>query len=314
MINNKHIAIAGLISVAVLVANGQFQEQSQPGGPLVPQATVASVVEPMVVPVDSAVLRQTGLAETTASTAEPTPLTDVQLSRMSPSVQALAARGGNEAVDLIVAYQSAPEQQEVNRAVALGASIQRSYPSLGMVSLRLPAAALGQLSLSENIKHLSLNAKVEASAALTIAPLQPIGVAEIETIGNSGLETANVPYLNGDKLLAMGAAGIAVIDSGVNDHWDLNVASRYDCTAAATSLSKQALSGCVDVVSLGMQGRSLDPFGHGTHVASVASGDGSDSGGKYKGVATRLPIHSFQVLNGRARARFRRHRRLRLDP
>jgi len=69
-------------------------------------------------------------------------LTDLAAERMSPAVSALASRGGREPVELIVSYATALNQQEIDRAIALGAEVQRSFTALRLVSLRVPAEAL----------------------------------------------------------------------------------------------------------------------------------------------------------------------------
>ena len=61
-------------------------------------------------------------------------------------------------------------------------------------------------------------------------------------------------------------------------------------------------AGKVEIVVDGGPGNDpKDPFGHGTHVSSAASGDGNSSNGDYPGVARGAPIVSVRVLdhNGR---------------
>ena len=69
--------------------------------------------------------------------------------------------------------------------------------------------------------------------------------------------------------------GVALIDSGVVPHRDLGLAGAND--------SRPRLVGSVDFVN----GRTMpyDDFGHGTHVAGIIGGDGTDSDGAYAGVA-----------------------------
>src|SRR5262249_17966611 len=42
---------------------------------------------------------------------------------------------------------------------------------------------------------------------------------------------------------------------------------------------------------------SNDYYGHGTHVAGIAAGNGSASAGKYQGIAPRANLIDFRVLN-----------------
>jgi serine protease AprX len=48
---------------------------------------------------------------------------------------------------------------------------------------------------------------------------------------------------------------------------------------------------------------SSDGYGHGTHIASVLAGDGSESGGKYIGVAPMANIINVKVSNDDGSAR-----------
>jgi serine protease AprX len=48
---------------------------------------------------------------------------------------------------------------------------------------------------------------------------------------------------------------------------------------------------------------TFDGYGHGTHVSSVAAGDGSDSNGKYIGVAPMANIINVKVTNDDGSAR-----------
>src|SRR5205823_10334745 len=56
----------------------------------------------------------------------------------------------------------------------------------------------------------------------------------------------------------------------------------HESLRVALGLSRVAAS--VDFTG---EGRTDDPFGHGTHVASLAAGAGQPSGGAYTGVAPR---------------------------
>jgi subtilisin family serine protease len=74
-------------------------------------------------------------------------------------------------------------------------------------------------------------------------------------------------------------ADIAVLDTGVADHPDLDVVARTDCTSS--------FSGCAD-------GRGEDGSGHGTHVAGTAAAIDNNFG--TVGVAPGARVHSVKVL------------------
>ncbi|MFK4082975.1 S8 family serine peptidase [Kribbella sp. NPDC020789] len=93
----------------------------------------------------------------------------------------------------------------------------------------------------------------------------------------------SVPQIGAPAAWQRGLTGkgvkIAVLDTGI-DPTHPDVAGRI---AAA-----EDFSGSGDVV---------DHFGHGTHVASIAAGNGAASGGKYKGVAPDATLLNAKVLD-----------------
>ena len=92
---------------------------------------------------------------------------------------------------------------------------------------------------------------------------------------------ASVPQIQAPRLWDVGLTGegvrIAMIDTGVDaEHPDLE-----GRIANATDFSGEG---------------PMDQHGHGTHCASVATGTGAASGGKYRGVAPGATIYSAKVL------------------
>lgn len=87
-----------------------------------------------------------------------------------------------------------------------------------------------------------------------------------------------LPAIGADDLQYDGSGiRVAVIDTGVYDHPDLNVVENRNF------ISNESIQNYGDDV------------GHGTHVAGIISGDGSGSSGKYKGVAP-----GALIINARA--------------
>ncbi|MDE3089345.1 MAG: S8 family serine peptidase, partial [Chloroflexota bacterium] len=80
--------------------------------------------------------------------------------------------------------------------------------------------------------------------------------------------------------------GVAVIDSGVFASNDLG----------------SRLVACVDLVAPTITDCRADPGGHGSHVAGIIAGNGTDSasnaGGAYKGIAPGANIISVRIIDG----------------
>ena len=81
--------------------------------------------------------------------------------------------------------------------------------------------------------------------------------------------------------------GIAVIDSGISSSLDL-------LKGGNRVVYSEAFGGFLPQV---------DTYGHGTHVAGIAAGDGSASGGKLSGVAPGASLIDLRVLDGSGIAR-----------
>jgi serine protease AprX len=87
------------------------------------------------------------------------------------------------------------------------------------------------------------------------------------------------PYNQGQGI------GVAVIDSGVNPNGDLYTNMGVNRQVADIRFNSD------------YNQSPFDGYGHGTHVASIIGGDGSESSGKYIGVAPMVNIINVKVSN-----------------
>ncbi len=85
--------------------------------------------------------------------------------------------------------------------------------------------------------------------------------------------------------------GVAVVDSGINPSGDLYTDMGVNRQIANVRFNTD------------YNQNTSDGYGHGTHVSSVIGGDGSDSGGKYIGVAPMVNIINVKVSNDDGSAR-----------
>lgn len=213
--------------------------------------------------------------------------------KMSPSVAKLARAGGDNMVSIIVSYADFPQLADGERLDALGAEIVRSYSALNMHAVRIPASRLGELAVAASISRLSLDAPVKASSY-------------------AARQTAKEPGLVGGLAFPVDPnLGVAVLDSGVSLHPDIRLASSVNfvttdkyCRTAFRTLSPQLTLHKlqpVDDTTLETAVTGCDPFGHGTHVAGIVSGNGYSSNDSYRGVAAGANIHSVRVLDADGR-------------
>ncbi|MFI5729819.1 S8 family serine peptidase [Kribbella sp. NPDC051587] len=188
-----------------------------------------------------------------------------RLDRALFDVTTLLAEGADDAhsktLPVIIRYAGAPL-----RPTAPGTTGSRSLTSIGARATRVQKSSAATFWSS-------------LKSARTAGPVERISLDHRVT---ASLDQS-VPQIGAPAAWQRGLTGkgvkIAVLDTGIDpNHPDLKgrIAAAED------------FSGTGDVV---------DHFGHGTHVASIAAGNGAASGGKYKGVAPDATLLNGKVLD-----------------
>jgi serine protease AprX len=186
-------------------------------------------------------------------------------SKLSPDLQAATA----PSVRVVVQYNQAPGLLDLNLLGTLG-SILNSLPLVNAVAAELPLANVLTLSNQANVKYISLD-RVLAPNLSNAAP-----AINAYAAWQSGYTGAGI--------------GVALLDSGVSSHPDLNGGflggSRVVWNQSFVSGNPSA----------------ADQYGHGTHVAGLIAGDGkSSSGSKYsrtfEGIAPGANLVNLRVLD-----------------
>lgn len=113
-------------------------------------------------------------------------------------------------VDVVVTYDQMPGSSERARVRGLGSQVKRQYGHFKMLSLRVPETALHGLAQGQGVRSISLDAPVEG-------------------LSRAARETARLPEPGSPQYVqALPDVGVAVLDSGVGDHWDLDLRMRVD--------------------------------------------------------------------------------------
>lgn len=198
-------------------------------------------------------------------------------SKMSGPVAALAAAGGNGLVEIIARYDERPELFDDEYVASLGGEVTRSYATLDMRAISIPASSLELLAVSDNVDWLSLD-------------------DEISSTSTSAQVAMNVPSAGSPNVAYTGSSiGIAVLDTGVALHTDLGAnVVQYSFLNGAYPVPVIVNGEIVDANDSSRE----DLFGHGTHVAGILTGSGASSNGNYTGTSGQANILSMQVLNG----------------
>src|ERR1700722_7463943 len=199
-------------------------------------------------------------------------------SKISPNLQAMLANSSSR-INVIVQYNTPPQQPSSGGLLGglvgglvgtvvnlLGGVLNAVFTLIPAVSATLNPSQLVGLSNQSNVAYISLDRSLEASLDYSAAAV-------------------NAPYAWNSGLDGTGI-GIAIIDSGIYQHPDLNGKS-----GGSRVVYRQSFIG----------GTQFDDYGHGTHVAGIAAGNASSSAalgtGSYRGIASNANLVDLRVLD-----------------
>jgi len=169
--------------------------------------------------------------------------------------------------DVIIQFRDMPTQRHHAKVWAKGGVLRRELRLVKGGLYRVPARALADLANDPDVAYISPNRPVAMMMDMTDAAVNASAAWQ------SNLDGTGI--------------GIAIIDSGVSNHTDLR-----DSNGISRVVYSQDFVG----------GGTDDLYGHGTHVAGIAAGNGYDStcptcNHTFKGVAPNANIINLRVLD-----------------
>ena len=167
-----------------------------------------------------------------------------------------------------VILQVSDINSEVLRAQlsAYGVNVDARMPQFGALAVDVPTKAIEELANNSQMRHISLDRAIQSFGHVQTTTGDSAMLAQS---GNSGLDGSGV--------------GIAILDSGI---------SKTHHTVSGRVAYSQDFTG---------EGRTDDPFGHGTFVAAMAAGKDTDYNGSYSGIATAAKLVNLRVLDSQGR-------------
>src|SRR5262245_14866585 len=150
-----------------------------------------------------------------------------------------------------------------------GIKIKRQFSNFNALALELPADVVEALANFPEVAFLSMDSEVRTLGGHVA---HTTGADKVRTMGADG-------SLDGNGI------GIAILDSGI---YGAHVAFKDAQTGQSRIVVNLDFTG---------EGRTDDPYGHGTHVAAAAAGNGLVANGEYIGIAPRAKIINLRVLN-----------------
>ena len=196
--------------------------------------------------------------------------------KAQPQLIQLATENPDQMVSIIV--QNLENNNAEGLTASLGGKITQRLNIINAFVAEMSAQNALELSRAETVRWVSLDSKVVSSACSQCIDTANLANSYIYTIRADKAWNSS-PYLQGKSV------GIAIVDSGINPSGDLYTNMGVNRQVANVYFNTD------------YNQNTSDGYGHGTHVSSVAAGDGSDSNGKYIGVAPMANVINVKVTN-----------------
>ncbi|CAN5665122.1 hypothetical protein BH18ACI4_BH18ACI4_06790 [soil metagenome] len=191
-----------------------------------------------------------------------------QLGKISGDLLNQVLGAGPKARVNIIVQSNGPWVPVLDLLITLtGGRITSGYSNFNLRAVDIPAASVLALVLNTQIDYISPDRSVV-----------PTGHLSTTTGANAAATSAGRPDLDGSGI------GIAVIDSGIYSAHR----SFIGVNSALRVVANKDFTG---------ERRTDDPYGHGTHVAGIAAGNGRISTGAYLGIAPNANLINLRVLN-----------------
>lgn len=205
------------------------------------------------------------------------PPSDYMALKAQPILAQIAAADPDQWVSVIVQKVAGTSGAE-KHVSRLGGKVTKDLSIINAFSAELSAGAVTELVRYPNVRWVSLDAPMQSTACSKCVETRNLANTYIRAIKADQVWN-NSPYRQGSGI------GVAVLDSGVNPNGDLYTNMGVNRQVADISFNSD------------YNQNPSDGYGHGTHVSSIVGGDGSESGGKYIGVAPLVNIVNVKVSN-----------------
>jgi serine protease AprX len=198
--------------------------------------------------------------------------------KVAPDLRALVLSGSQTPVKVIVQFNST-KSNAMETAMTQKGRGRKNFQTLNSAVVEIPADWIDDLAAYSGVRYISSDSATRSFGHVTTTTgAEAVRQQTKTTTSLLGGTTTTSYTLDGTGV------GIAVIDSGVD--------------ASHTSfLDKSNGVRVVRSVDFTGENRTDDPYGHGTHVAAAAAGNGRISNGAYTGIAPNASIINLRVLN-----------------
>ncbi|HEX8421872.1 MAG TPA: S8 family serine peptidase, partial [Pyrinomonadaceae bacterium] len=196
--------------------------------------------------------------------------------KISPDLRELIRTGQAHArVPVIVQFNEGPQRTLDLLLSDAGGLVLKQFQKLNARVLKLPLRAAENLAARKEVRYVSLDRRIAAAGHVSTTT----GAEDVRVQTSSAL----LGLLQTTTTLDGSNIGIAVLDSGI----DANHVSFRDANGFTRISASRDFTG---------ENRTDDVYGHGTHVASAAAGNGQVAQGAYQGIAPNAQLLNLRVL------------------
>jgi serine protease AprX len=229
---------------------------------------------------------------------------------IQPALAKLGERHPSRSVEVIIQLRPGTSGSAGDSLVgAAGGSVIRELPIINGLGARMPAGEAQRLGADPNVRAVSLNAPIKSQGRIRGhghargrghrggGNHSRNAAASVGAVDTSRLATSYPLSVRADKAWASGytgqGVGVAVVDTGIAGRLPDFQVSRTDST------SRVIASAIVNPAAT----RAGDGFGHGTHIAGLIAGDGTNrpssdpAYGKYVGAAPDANLIDVKVAD-----------------
>src|ERR1051325_6779858 len=189
--------------------------------------------------------------------------------KISSDLTAKARGRKSDDIVKVIVQLRAPMSGQLNALLNRnGAHVRATFRNLAAHAVDLPASIIDDVAAFDEVAYVSLNRETRTLGHVSLT-------TGADAVRNS---LGSLTTLDGTGI------GIAVVDSGLD-------------TGHVAFGDKNGVSRIVFSKDFTGENRVDDPYGHGTHVASIAAGNGKVSNSSYIGIAPNAKIVNLRVLN-----------------
>jgi len=187
----------------------------------------------------------------------------------------LAGKKSSDMVNVIVQFNQVPTSRHHQKVADRGGKLRRQLGRFRGAAYSIPASQLASLAADPEVTYISPDRPLSAASTGS-----PTAILDYHT------DAVNAPAAWAQGLDGTGV-GVAIIDSGIADLADIHGKKK---SGNSNVVYSQDFTGAP-------AGKTVDQYGHGTHVAGIIAGTGANNFYTFQGIAGNANLINLRVLD-----------------